>query len=132
MWLLENREILEEGLWPPEHIETGYTGMGRAVGHSATFEIPVMCIAELNARIDVMAELHIRLDAAKTDGKLLIAEVQAGKTPQELSYEALTILKYLSGWKRKSMSLVAWRKQFRYRQKRTTESSHSISLKTQF
>ncbi len=119
LWLIENRELLHEGKWPPQHIETGRTD--KQVGHSAPFEVPIIHIAEVTDRLEqvdgIRDEINHRLTAAKVDGKLLLAEVDAGKTISELSYESRTILNYISGWKRKKMSLSDWRKQWRYHHK---------------
>lgn len=118
-WLIEHRALLHEGKWPPECVETGYSGMdGKTPGHSAPFEVPISHIAEVNARMDTVTELDARLFAARIDGKLLVAEIDAGKTVNELSYEARTVLKYISGWKRKRMSLSAWRATRRWRDKK--------------
>ncbi len=123
VWLIENREILQEGKWPSEHIETGYSGgKGKTVGHSAPFETPIIHIAEVNDRLDAITELEARLTAASFDGKLLVAEIESGKTISELSFEARTALNYISGWKRKRMSLSDWRKKYRYRYKMSTKS----------
>lgn len=120
-WLLENRGTLHEGLWPPEHMGTGH--VDRSTGHSAPFEEPLIHIAEVDDRLDIRTELEYRLTAAKIDGKLLIAEIDAETPISELSYEARTVLNYISGWKRKRMSYRDWRKQRRYRYKMTTRSN---------
>ncbi len=128
VWLIENREMLHEGKWPPQHIETGRTD--KQIGHSAPFEVPIIHIVEVTDRLkqvgDIRNEFNSRLTAAKTDGKLLLAEVDAGKTISELSYESRTILNYISGWKRKKMSLTTWRKQYRFRHKMTTKSNQIV------
>ena len=117
-WLIENRGMLLEGKWPPEHVETGYTGQNsKSRGHSAPFETPLVHIAEVTDRLDIRVELECRLTAARVDGKLLIAEIDAGKAIPELSYEARTVLSYISGWKRKKMDYSSYRKQWRYRHK---------------
>ncbi len=129
LWLIEHRHMLREGRWPPEHVETGYSGFsGKAKGHSAPFETSVVCIAEVDDRLDQVTRMEIvtkmedRLTAAGVEGKLLIAEIDLGKGLWDLSYEARTILNFISGWAQKRMSLSAWRKQYRYRHKPTTES----------
>lgn len=120
-WLIENRGILGEGTWPPECIETGYSGQnGKTAGHSAPFETPVIHHAEVEARMDMVTELETRLTAASIDGKLLVAEIDAGKALSELSYESRTVLNYISGWKRKRMYFSDWRKKYRYRHKMST------------
>ena len=55
LFLLEHKVLLESGRWPPEHIETGYTGSskGKAYKSEGYFVKPVIIIAELNARLTV-------------------------------------------------------------------------------
>ncbi len=60
-WAITNLNMLEQGFWPPNPRETGYTDVqGPKHGHGAYFEIPI-CLA---------AEITARLDMCNTDGKL--------------------------------------------------------------
>jgi len=60
-WALEHLRELEDGRWPRNPVETGYTGMpGPRGNHSAYFETPVGLAAEINVRVDM----------CNTDGKL--------------------------------------------------------------
>ena len=117
-WLILNRGMLLEGKWPPEHVETGYTGQdSKSRGHSAPFETPLVHIAEIEVRSRIAKQLQERLTDASFDGKLLVEEIDAGRTIPELSFEAKTALTYLSGWEMKRMNFRTWRKQWRHRHK---------------
>lgn len=53
IWLLENFELLLDGIWPSDHKISGYTGLkGRPRGHSAPFEKVALIMAELVTRLD--------------------------------------------------------------------------------
>ena len=68
-WVIINLGLLQEGLWPPNPRETGYTdAKGSQRGHSAYFEVPV----------SIAAEVTYRLDQCGPDGKLTIQCLSEG------------------------------------------------------
>ena len=113
LWIIEHLDLIIIGKWPPSPEGSTYTdsSIKRSVPLSyASFEKPC----------DIVAELEVRLRKTGVDGKLLIAEVQAGKT-FELSKEAQTALMYIKGWRRKRLTYSNWKKQRTYLGKNTTK-----------
>ncbi len=104
IFLLAHKELLESGRWPPQHIETGYTGSskGRTYNTEGYFVKAVVTIAELN----------IRLAATNQDGKLVVERYTDGYDEIDLAnrhkldyFEVVkrigTALRYCGGFKRK-------------------------------
>lgn len=66
IWLMESLLIGEQGYWPSEHVETGYSGGKRVryMKRGAYFEIPICIYAEITWRLDqcgrdgALAKLH--------------------------------------------------------------------------
>ena len=103
-WLLGLEGIIEPGEWPPECLETGYTGGdGGKVNHHAPFEVSCCIFSELDAR----------LSSCSTDGELLFAQVKA---QLHLSQPARQALSYVSGYKRKRTDYKTYRWQRTWRQ----------------
>lgn len=116
IWLLINWTTLRDGCWPLDSKATGYEdgtmacvikmGRSRRRGQRAPFELPCQVYAELSGR----------LDQTGVDGKLLLAEVQAGVVDMEsLQYESKRALKYLLGRDKKALSYSQWKAQRAYR-----------------
>ncbi len=108
LWILRHAELLRSGKWPPEPKSTGYTDPGirrKGVKREPAFVKPAVIIGEIDWRIK----------RTGVDGKLLLAEVDAGY--ELFSDEAWRALNYISGWKRKRMSYMAWQKQRKHRGK---------------
>lgn len=107
IWLVSWLGFLENGKWPPEHKETGYTGSHTSSGHRAPFEDPSGFAAEVNCRLRTTGEA----------GEALVDEIQGGITDYEgLCSPAKRALNYISGWRRRKSSYKAWAKQAKYRQ----------------
>ncbi len=124
MFLIEHRLLLQEGKYPPDPYVSGYVGGGFSGRKShAPFERALQEVGELDARCLTM-EVGARLCASNLSRKLLIAEIEGGRTIRELSAEARLFLRYISGWERRLMSFSAWSKQTRYRAKMNTRSYH--------
>ena len=68
--------------------------------------------------ITILAELEQRLERTGMSGKLLVAEVEAGRDFTNISREARDALLYIKGFRRKRMSFSDWKKQRRHRTKR--------------
>lgn len=115
-WLLSWLELLREGRWPPNF--TGYS-QAPLTQHSrnlhAPFEIPVQYASEIDSR----------LERTGVDGKLLLAEIQLGKTIVELQPESRRALNYCSGYRRRRMDYRTWCRQRRYLHKTMTFPSLS-------
>jgi len=103
---------LEADRWPPNpgglnHIDdpgrTGYASEGYFVKPGS-----------------IKAEVEYRLKRTGVSGKLLKAEVLAGR---DLSPEAKSALLYCKGWRRKTMSYQRWLRHRRYQDKRLTKTT---------
>lgn len=93
--------LLKEGIWPPEHKETGYTGSHGSRGHRAPFENPSGFAGEINARFKTTGEA----------GEALVDEIQGGIIDYaDLSRPAKRALNYISGWRRRKQTY----SQFKY------------------
>lgn len=113
LWALRNADFFREGKWPPQNIVTGYTDPGirrKGVKREPAFVKPEIIIAEVDWR----------LEKTGVDGKLLMAEVDAGY--ERFSDEAWRALNYISGWKRKEDSYSAWKAKRKWRKKIKTYS----------
>ncbi len=95
--------VVINDLWPPEGRETGYTdGPQHFISAHAAFERPMQ----------IVAEVHWRLERTKQDGKLLVLQV---KSDVNLGQAARDALAYCSGWRRKRLGYSAWKKQRNWR-----------------
>ena len=105
MWLIKWLPFLEEGTWPPEHKESGYTGYQKSRSHRAPFENPV----------GFASEVHCRLNTTGEAGEALVDEIQGGITEyEELSRPAKRALNYISGFRRRRLSYSLWKAQKKY------------------
>jgi len=110
LWLIEHLETLLIGNWPTHPEGSSYTDSmikRRVTSTTAYYTKPC----------EVASELEWRIRQTGVDGKLLIAEVLAGKT-YELSVEAQNAFMFIKGWRRKLMSYQRWKAQRKYRGKR--------------
>jgi len=105
-WLMEHKGMIEEGRWPVEPKETGYTGSDTRMSSNATFEMPICVIAELNLRLG-RCDKNDRLLAIKvlTDkwDYITIAEL-TGRDPYNLERRVDRVIRYCSGVRRKKYS----------------------------
>lgn len=108
IWLVNWLPVLKEGIWPPEHRETGYIGLPGTKGHRAPFEDPAGFAGEVNIRLSTTGEA----------GEALVDEVQSGLELEQLSRPARRALNYISGWRRRRLSYRAWVRQVDYRAKK--------------
>jgi len=69
--------------------------------------------------ITILAELEQRLERTGMSGKLLVAEVEAGRDFSNLSREARDALMYIKGFRRKRDSFAKWKKERNYRRTHT-------------
>lgn len=104
-WLIENflkvdagNIVISQDTWPVGPKETGYTESPKTshtINAHAPYEKP----------LQIVAELHYRIDRTGKDGRLLVLEVL---NQCNLSNEANQALSYVSGWKRKHRSYRQW------------------------
>jgi len=120
IWMTENLPLLEEGIWPREPSESGYTetaNVQKSRSHKAPFETAAQYFAEVTARMFPKDENgKIIQPALHAACNVLVWEVQHGLNDYELlSPTAKTALNYISGWDRRKMSYSKWKRQRRYR-----------------
>ena len=108
IWIIANSEIFRDGNWPkdPDRADDNNTG-SRAIKTEATFTKPIL----------ILAEVESRLRRTGLNGKLLVAQVEAGRSFNNLDRDAEDALMYAKGFKRKRMSFSHWKKARKYYQK---------------
>src|SRR3990167_5570911 len=109
LWLIDNLAGLRAGISPPNPEPTGYLNAGSSLPASvrahAKFETPVQLAAEVDSR----------LDRTGKDGIFLVAQVLA---EQDLHPDAEEALRYITGWRRKTMKYREWVYQMHFRKPR--------------
>lgn len=102
LWLIEWLELLQQGSWPPDPRETGYTEAPKVQTSPSTrapFEGPVQ----------VAAEVTSRLESCGDAGQALRHEVEHGLTAYELlSPPARRALNYCCGVNRRRETFARW------------------------
>ena len=113
IWLIENLELLEEGIFPCDPKDTGYTetpNVQTSRSHRARFETPAQYCAEVTARMypkDKNGKIIDRKLHEASD--VLVWEVQHGLSDYELlSPQAKRALNYISGWSRRETPFSKW------------------------
>lgn len=99
LFILENTEILKEGLWPPEPKETGYTDEGKH---------PVACHAPYEVACMIIGEVEARLKSCGEAGEALADEAKYIELIDCLSRPARRALNYVSGFRRRRQSYSRW------------------------
>ena len=99
LFILENKEILKEGLWPPEPRETGYTDEGNH---------PVSCHAPFETACMIIAEVEARLKSCGDAGEALEDEALCIELVDYLSRPARRALNYVSGFRRRRQTYSRW------------------------
>lgn len=99
LWGILYLKMLENGDWPPEHKETGYTG-GSGIRNVKTKFLPAALF---------FAEITFRLKTTKEAGEALVDEVQSGLEYESLSRPAKRALNYIAGWRRRRLSYPKWK-----------------------
>lgn len=132
IFLIEHLDLLEDGKYPVNPKETGYTGIDPAIRVSARSTPRWMVVAEL------YSEITGRLRTCGDAGEALVDEIQnwhknlpvtVGDYRIEywqLSRPAQKALNYISGAKQRLMTFSEWKKQTKYREKLNTKGSFSL------
>lgn len=109
LFIIANSDILLSGNWPPNPDSSSYTdpAIQSALKPEAYYTKPE----------EILGEVERRLSRTGINGKLLVAEVQAGYS--ELSPEARDALMYVKGWEKKDTSYSQWRSSRKYYKKVT-------------
>jgi hypothetical protein len=106
-WLISVLPYLEEGSWPINPHETGYTeaeNTGRVnTSAHAPFEGPAQ----------IYAEVTYRLALTGKDGKMLYWEIQQGKVEEYVGLcpSSKQALNFVSGWRRRKTDYRHWKYQ---------------------
>lgn len=113
IWIIENAETLRIGNWPDNPDISTYTDPMIKSGYrdEAYYAKPCEILGEVGCRmIEIIGEVECRLNKTSVWGRLLITEVvEMGRTFNELSADARSVVMYLKGWRRKRTSFVQWK-----------------------
>ena len=89
VWVLANSETLRAGKWPKEPYNSDSAGQ-RTIKTEASFTKPIL----------ILAEVETRLKKTGIQGKLLVAQIEAGRDFNNLDRDARTALMYIKGFRR--------------------------------
>ena len=109
IWIIANSGILEGGDWPKDPDNLDSNSGQRNLKAEARFTKPVL----------ILAEVTYRLGRTGIQGKLLVAQIEAGWEFDDLDREARDALMYVKGFRRKKDNFVKWKKERKYRRKHT-------------
>jgi len=107
IWIISNAATLRAGRWPQDPDRTDTNPGQRSIKAEASFTRPIL----------ILAELESRLKRAGIQGKLLVAQVEAGREFDDLDRDARDALMYVKGFRRKKITFNEWKKARRYYQK---------------
>ena len=108
IWIITYSDTLRAGRWPKDPDNQDDNAGQRKINTEGTFVKPII----------ILSEVESRLARTGIQGKLLLAQVEAGRTFEILDRDAKDALLYVKGFKRKRMSFSAWKKKRRYYWKR--------------
>ena len=99
-WILINLSMLEEGRWPPDHKDTGYSDYGgrKLRRGGAYFEVPVCVAADVTMRLDRCGPDGVLAKKCLADGWDTYTLAQILRKPEEvLQNKIQRVIKYCSG-----------------------------------
>ena len=99
MWGIAWLGLLEDGIWPPEHKETGYDDSHGSRNTKTKFIPAALFYAEITERLKTTGEA----------GEALVDEIQGGVEFEGLSRPAKRALNYISGWRRRKLKYPKWK-----------------------
>lgn len=106
MWVIRNAGVIGIGKWPDDSNGDNNAG-SKVIKTEASFVKPII----------ILAEVESRLKKTGIHGKLLVAQIEAGREFNELDKEARDALFYVGGWRQKREGFNAWKKARKYHQK---------------
>jgi len=106
MWVIRNAGVIGIGKWPDDSQGDNNSG-SKVIKTEASFVKPIL----------ILAEVESRLGRTGIHGKLLVAQIEAGRELNTLDREARDALFYVQGWKQKRITFNEWKKARRYYQK---------------
>jgi len=107
IFIIRNADTLRAGHWPQNPDRADDNAGQRRIKTEATFTKPIL----------ILAEVESRLNRTGIHGKLLVAQIEAGRDFDTLDRDARTALLYIKGYRRKRMSFNHWKKARKYYQK---------------
>ena len=108
IWILSHANTLRAGHWPKDPDSQDDNSGQRKINTEGTFVKPII----------ILSEVESRLQRTGIQGKLLVAQIESGRTFENLDRDARDALLYVKGWRQKRMSFSAWKKKRRYYWKR--------------
>ncbi|MGA2669971.1 MAG: hypothetical protein ABSF21_00920 [Dehalococcoidia bacterium] len=105
VWIISCATTLRAGRWPQDPDNSSDNVGQRNIKTEASFTKPIL----------ILAEVEFRLRRTGIHGKLLVAQIEAGRGLETLDAEARDALMYVKGWRQKDMPFNAWLKQRIYR-----------------
>jgi hypothetical protein len=106
LWILRHSETLRDGDWPQDPINPGDDNPNsKIIKTEASFVKPIL----------ILAEVESRLKRTGIHGKLLVAQIEAGRELNTLDREAMDALFYVQGWQQKRDSFTNWKRIRRWR-----------------
>jgi hypothetical protein len=103
LWVIANSDIFRAGHWPKNPNGDDSSGQ-KGIKAEAAFVKPIL----------ILAELESRLERTGIQGKLLVAQIEAGYEFNMLDREARDALFYVKGWRRKRISFIDWKRKRRW------------------
>ncbi len=103
LWVLENLGELEDGTWPPEPSDSGYTGgSGRHVGN-ASFERPTRIAGEVTKRLSMCAKIDGAMVYQLYVLRLSVEDIAKSFncTVEEVNRRSKSALAFITGYRRK-------------------------------
>lgn len=103
IWLIPWLPALRVGIWPPEHVESGYAGFkGAKPGHQAPFEPACRVAADVDTRLELAGEDGILLELFYTSEVSYDHLARCHKTDEfDIERRVGKALCFVSGWRMK-------------------------------
>jgi hypothetical protein len=116
IWIIEHAETLRDGEWPRDPNIADNNQGGRNIKTEAAFTKPIL----------ILAEVESRLRKTGINGRLLVAQIEAGHEFSNLDRDARDALLYIKGWRQKRMGFSQWKKDRKYYQKVRREQCATV------
>lgn len=109
LWVIEHSETLRIGNWPDNPDSSSYVDPKIKTGYGSE--------AYFVKAVIILGEVEYRLARTGIEGKLLVAEVRAGVSLEELQPESRTSLMFIKGKRRKDTPYSQWKASRNYYKK---------------
>jgi hypothetical protein len=105
LWVIAHFDTLRAGHWPKDPDRVDDNQGGKNIKTEAAFTKPIL----------ILAEVESRLRRTGINGKLLVAQIEAGYELNMLDRDARDALFYVKGWRQKRDSFKHWKRLRRWR-----------------